>query len=187
MRISATKPEFDKIDWKTLGVEDENTLKDIKDILSKPAQVNSYMVQLYQVGLTMKQIGKVFGVTESAVSLRIAGKSGSSEGIARKRTDKLKQYIQVQEAKSECPHSEYLEETLLRFRISPRKTQDIVFLYIDAYPTYDQPESLFELLRANRVSEKKSKLIMQRFFLLDIIPDNIDMPFPMPPIHQYRY
>jgi len=175
MRLSATKPDFNQIDWETLGIEDESVLDNIKAILGKPAQVNSYMLELYQLGLKQKQIGAIFGVSESAVSLRLAGKSGSGEGVARKPQDQMQQYIQVQEAKESCPHSEYLEQTLLRFRISPRKMQDVVFLYTESYPTYDNPAMFFELLRANRVSEKKTKLIMQRFFLVDIIPDNIDM------------
>lgn len=178
MRISATKPEFDKIDWRSLGIDDESVLANVKAILDKPAQINSYMLELYQLGLKQKQIGDIFGVSESTVSLRLAGKVGHGEGIAKKSKDQMKQYIQTQEAKNVCPHSEHLEETLLRFRISPRKTQDIVFVYTDSYPVYDKFKPFFELLRANRVSEKKAKLIMQRFFLQDVIPDSIDMLMP---------
>jgi hypothetical protein len=175
MRVGATKPEFDKVDWESLGIEDESVLINIKAVLDKPAQINSYMLELYQLGLKQKDIGEIFGVSESTVSLRIAGKVGTGEGAARKPKDQMRQYIQIQELKDICPHSEHLEETLLRFRISPRKTQDILFLYTDTYPSYDKPESFYELLRANRVSEKKAKLIMQRFFLEDIIPDGINM------------
>lgn len=177
MRITATRPDFDKINWEELNIEDElvlDKLNDIKSILSKPAQINSYMLELYQIGLKQKTIGKIFGVSESTVSLRLAGKVGVTEGIAKKKQNQLTQYIQAQELKSECPHSEYLEETLIRFRISPRKTEDIIFLYTETYPTYDNPEAFFELLRANRVSEKKAKLIMQRFFLDDVIPDALN-------------
>lgn len=178
MRISARKPEFDKINWSSLGVDDESVLANIKAILDKPAQINSYMIELRGIGLTQKQVGAIFGVSDSTVSLRTAGKVGAGEGIAKKSKDQMLQYIQTQEAKDICPHSEHLEETLLRFRISPRKTQDIVFLYTDSYPVYDKAGAFFELLRANRVSEKKAKLIMQRFFLQDVIPDGINMLMP---------
>jgi hypothetical protein len=175
MRISATKPDFDKVDWDSLGIEDENTLKDIRSVLEKPAQINSYMLELYQLGLKQKQIGKIFGCSESAVSLRLAGKSGSGEGVARKNVDQLETYIQSKEAREECPHSEFLEDTLLKFRISPRKTQDIVSLYTESFPLYDKPKDFLDLLRANRVSEKKAFLIMKRFYMEDIIPDSIDL------------
>ncbi len=106
MRIAATKPDFNKIDWASLGVEDESTLANIKTILEKPAQINSIMLELYQAGLMQKTIGKIFGVTESTVSLRLAGKVGVSEGVAKKSRDQLEDYVQIQEAKEGCPHLE---------------------------------------------------------------------------------
>lgn len=176
MRISATKPNFNDIDWDKLALEDEKVLEELENIsiiLEKKAQVNSIMRELYELGLKQKTIGKVFGVGDSSVSYRLKNKVGSHEGIARKPHDITSKYIQVREAQEACPHSEFLEETLLRFRISPRKTQDILLLYVETYPIYDGPKKFYQLLRANRISEKKAKLIISRFFLEDLIPDSI--------------
>jgi hypothetical protein len=173
MRISSTRPKFESINWEELALEssdvDLTRLNEYKDALAIEGTTNAIIEALYKAGMKQKTIGKLFGVSIGTISLRLRNLTGAKERIPRTDEQVILQIEELKDKIGACPHSEYLEDTLAKFQVSPRKIRDILFIYVDTYPEYDEEAQFFELLRANRVSDKKAQLIVNRFFLKSMI------------------
>jgi len=164
MRLSKKKIDPNLIDWDEIGVNDDEKIEQLKQILVEPIPLRDKFLKLIEAGLRQKQIAKIYGVSESTISLRVSGKVGKYD-----ITDVLGNYPDqlpavLNKIRRRMPRSDYLIELLQLHGLSSKKISKILYHYSASPDIYDNRIGLRRLLKAFRTSDEKCDLIINQFY-----------------------
>lgn len=156
-------PNMDTVDLEKFGI-DEAWRPILKKVFSKSITINEKLHEMKSKGFQQNWMSKLLGVSEGAISQRLSGTVGRLDVAEVDRIERHKKMKDKREIQKILPYTDYLLKLLRLNGVQKTKEQRVMDLYAEYPSIFDNEQNFYDLLRSQKVSKVKAKLITGLFF-----------------------